>query len=487
MLKIFFTTDIHGFFFPTDYLDNDEKDMGLFKMAGDFQKDGDTLIIDGGDALQGSAFTRYCQKELGKFDIVADIMNKCQYDFVTLGNHDFNYGMDSLRRFLGKLDAICVCQNISDDNGDILFPYVIRKMSSGLIVGVVGITTDYVQFWEKSENLAGIKFINQFEAARQALSEIKNQVDITICVYHGGFEKDLETGRLLSKIQENIACRICRELEFDILLTGHQHSVQAGRFYEGTYIIQPPHNGKGYAYFEIEKDSSGLKIKSELRGAGNVIDQGMFGEFADTEDRIQQWLNESVGTLPEALPVDDRVKMALNGSPLAGFFNNIQLYYSGAQLSAINFANDLSGLPKDVRRRDLFASYPHPNTFVLLEITGAQLRSVVERSAEYLDYDENGQLVIAESFLRPKIAHYYYDFYAGIDISLDYRLPKGGRVISLTCMGKPVQEDDVFTICVDNYRATGAGGYNAYSDCKVLKLINTEMVDLIVDYFNTTK
>ena len=61
--------------------------------AADFNKDDETLIIDGGDILQGSAFAYYCRQVADSPEVIADIMNDCGYDYYTLGNHDFNYGL----------------------------------------------------------------------------------------------------------------------------------------------------------------------------------------------------------------------------------------------------------------------------------------------------------------------------------------------------------------------------------------------------------
>lgn len=92
-LKVYFTSDVHGYFYPTTYGDMDVKPVGLFGCAADFNKDDETLIIDGGDILQGSAFAYYCRQVADSPEVIADIMNDCGYDYYTLGNHDFNYGL----------------------------------------------------------------------------------------------------------------------------------------------------------------------------------------------------------------------------------------------------------------------------------------------------------------------------------------------------------------------------------------------------------
>ena len=90
-LTICFTSDLHSYIYPTDYRGQEEKNLGLFKCASQFQKDGNTLVIDGGDLLQGSPFGAFCHDTVGSAAQFAEIMNRCGYDYVTLGNHDFNY------------------------------------------------------------------------------------------------------------------------------------------------------------------------------------------------------------------------------------------------------------------------------------------------------------------------------------------------------------------------------------------------------------
>lgn len=61
----------------------------------------------------------------------------------------------------------------------------------------------------------------------------------------------------------------------------------------------------------------------------------------------------------------------------------------------------------------------------------------------------------------------------------------GSRIQNLCYQGKPVQPDDEFTLCMNNYRYSGAGGYPMYPTCPLVKEINTEMVEIIMDYFRT--
>ena len=78
-------------------------------------------------------------------------MNRCGYDYVTLGNHDFNYGMAYLDSYLDALHARCVCQNVRRADGSTRFPARVHTLENGLRVGIVGIVTDYVNIWERPD------------------------------------------------------------------------------------------------------------------------------------------------------------------------------------------------------------------------------------------------------------------------------------------------------------------------------------------------
>lgn len=511
-LKIYFTSDVHGYFYPTSYGDRFEKPMGLFACADGFHKDENTLLIDGGDMLQGSAFAYYCSQILNSPEKIAEILNDCGYDYYTIGNHDFNYGMKYQAAYRNAHQGRCICQNITDENGKTLYPYDIRVMPDGLRVGIVGIVTDYVNIWEREENIAGVKITDPFEAAKQALSELKDKTDLTVCVYHGGFERDVKTGNVLSTTTENVGYRICEELDFDLLLTGHQHMSFDGQYCHGTYVVQPVENAREYHYLEIAVTDGKKEIISRRIPAGTALEEVQpenaelsgqtdnllrnegaktsagFGKFLrkkyqPMEDRIQQWLDQPIGHLSRALLPEEKVNMALHGSPIADFLNKVQFYFSNAQLSSVGLANEIAGFRKDVSVRDIIATYPYPNTLIVCRINGKQLREAMERSAEYFAVDEAGNIQVAESFLVPKIEHYNYDYYKGVTYEIAPENPIGSRIKNLCYEGKEVTDTDSFTLCLNNYRYSGAGGYDVYRECETVKEINIEMVELIMEYF----
>lgn len=483
-LKIYFTSDIHGYLFPTSYDTKERKEMGLIPCINNFKKDENTLIIDAGDSLQGSPLAYYCQKNEPEAYPMAEVMNTAGYDFITLGNHDFNYGYEYLKGYLEKLDAVCLSENVKDELGQLpVRTSLIKVMGNGLKVGLVGVVTDYVNLWERPENIKHLKVTDPFPKIKEAYEKMKSEADICICIYHGGFEEDLETGKKLSNTTENIGNRICQELNFDLLLTGHQHMPLEGQWLNNTYIVQPPANALKYIEIEIQENKNGFNISSELKAAGGTCDEVLYQKLLPIETRVQKWLDVPVGFLPHPLLPDAPLSMAVHGTQIAEFFNQVQLESSGAQISCTSLANEVAGFNQEVTVRDVIATYRFPNILVVLEITGAVLKQALERVAEYFDIDLKGELCISDAFLKPKVEHYNYDFFSGICYNIDVKKPKGNRVEAIHYQGKCIEMTDTFTLCMNNYRASGAGGYDMYQGAKVVKEIQIEMPELILQYF----
>ena len=476
-LTIYFTSDTHGYLYPTDFCSEQPRPMGLLSMS--FPKDENTLVIDGGDSIQGSPLTYYCYSE-GKPLPVAPVFNRLGADYVTLGNHDFNHGPEVLSGYLNALDAKCLCANVADAEGRLpVFPSAVHVLGNGLRVGLVGVVTDWVNRWEKPENMRGLSVTDPLEAARKAVADL-GDVDVLIGIYHGGIERDLSTGRLLSETDENIACRLCEEIPFDLLLTGHQHlALEQGRW-KNTVLVQPPANATHYLRITMDENK---RFESRLCP---VSEEPKYTPAeSDLFSELNRWLDLPVGHLSRPLKPGDHLEMAERGSDIADFFNLVQLSVSGADISCSALANTVRGFQPDVTVRDAVASYIFSNTLAVLEVTGDILRQGLEQCASYFQVEEDGTIRVSDPFLLPKEAHYNYDYFAGVSYTFDLRRPVGSRVTSLTRNGQPIGRSEKLTLVMNDYRAAGSGDFDFYRGCRRVREIQTEMSELILDYLRS--
>lgn len=486
-LTICFTSDVHGYFSDMDYARGVSGTTGLSRCASTFPDDGNTLILDGGDTLQGSPFAYWLsQNPVEGAKVSARAMSLAGYDFITLGNHDFNYGRKALESYLSHLEARCLSANVEGLPG--VERTAVVKLQNGLRVGLTGVTTHFVNLWEKLENLEGITVKDAFSSAAAALEELKQKkVDVTVCIYHGGFENDLVTGELLSATDENQAYRICRELDFDVLLTGHQHQPKAGLELFGTFAAQAPDRAKQYVRMDVTVSEAGRITANSRMVDPEEPEEELAQYLAPLDAQNAVFLDQPLGELDIPLEPDDHMKMAANGSVIANFFNQVQMEASGADLSVTCLANVVKGFNRKVTIRDVVATYVFPNTLKTIRVDRQILKAALERSAEYFDLDDNGQFQVSQSFLKPIVMHYNYDYLSGLEVTIDIHKPIGDRVVSMLYEGKELEEDRQLTLCLNNYRATGTGGYPLYAKCELVKDQPTEISQMIIEYIEKHK
>ncbi|MCR5526504.1 MAG: bifunctional metallophosphatase/5'-nucleotidase [Lachnospiraceae bacterium] len=483
--KIIFTSDTHGHVLPFNYPTNSPENSGLLNIAGQIEKDGDTLVIDGGDSLQGTPLTQYYLSHEEQYDFhpIAEGFNEMKCDYFTLGNHDFNFGYGEIKKYLDKMKAKCLCANVIDKRGELkLEKSTVHTLSNGLRIGITGVVTDYVNLWEREENLTELEVTEPIEAARQELAKLRERSDITVCIYHGGFEKDLSTGKPLADTRENVACEMCEKLDFDILLTGHQHMSIPSVEIAGTHAVQPADQAKEYVELEAVEENGKLNISSEIVKVGNAHEDSLYNRLQPMQAEIQKWLDQTIGELDEEILPEKKLDCAISGSRVADLFNQVELEFSRADFACSSLGNEALGVPKYISIRDVAHIYPFANTLTIKKVTGQTIKDSLERSAEYLEI-KNGKPEISDTFLKPKVEHYNYDFWAGLDYEFDLRKPVGERVVKLLTMnGEPVIMNKVYTLAANNYRATGTGGYDAIGKSETKLSSTEEMPDLIIEF-----
>lgn len=477
-LTIYYTSDTHGAIFP---------DMGggsVLQCAREFVPDGDTLVLDGGDTIQGSPLATYLWQQGDFTKVIPAAFAEAGYQYFALGNHDFNNGYPGLAQFLGGMQARCVTANVTDSTGRLpILPWVVHTTESGLRVGLTGVVTDYVNLWEAAENLEHLRVTDPFAAAQEALAALHPLCDITICIYHGGYEEDLETGVRLLDNRENVGCRICRELDFDLLLTAHQHAETAGRLLHGTYTLQLPPNALKYARLTATQTPTGWQFASQLRTPAPMqeADSPLLVSLAPLREQFVRWMQSPAGSLAAAIPADSKLDCALHGTAVADLCNAAQLWLTDAEISCTGLANQPAGLPQQLTMGDLCSAYRFANTVTVLQVTAEALLQALERCASYLDI-EDGQPAVSQRFLRPKEEHYNYDFFAGVQYRAELRSPVGQRVRDVRVNGQPLQPGRRYSLALSNYRATGTGGYTGYASCPVVKTWPEDIRDVIIRY-----
>ncbi|QTD39945.1 bifunctional UDP-sugar hydrolase/5'-nucleotidase [Sporosarcina sp. Te-1] len=495
------TSDIHGNIFPLNYGSNQTEQVGLAKIASLIKREREehehVLLIDNGDLIQGTPLAYHAIKMASERpNPLIQAANELQYDAAVFGNHEFNYGTNVLEHIIEQANFPWLSANLLDEKtGEPYFgkPYMIQTVG-GVKVGILGLTTSYIPNWEEPAHITGIQFADPVETAKQWVTHLRERegADLLIVSYHGGFERDPETGEPTEMLTgENKGYELCMEVEgIDVLLTGHQHRQLAGTKINGVLIVQPGHMGQtlGKVTLQLE-DRNGrwavVQKTSELLSVNGVEPDESILKLASTyEEATQEWLDTPIGHIEGDMVIRDAVQTRLQDNPLVEFINRVQMEVTKVTISnTAIFSNQSPGLPENVTMRDIVANYIYPNTLKVLRISGQDMKDALERSAAYFKQYDGGTIEVSPSFLEPKPQHYNYDMWEGIDYIINISKPVGERIVQLEHAGKPVDMSGEYDVVMNNYRAGGGGDYLMYQNKPVVQEVPTDVSELLANYF----
>lgn len=493
-LTILSTSDTHGYLLPTDYRDRQlDANFGLTKAATVINREkaaatGPVLVIENGDFLQGSAFAYYQAKVAQQYTGMTSVYNSLPYQVGIVGNHEFNYGKDYLTNAIKSSTRHFLCANILNDDGTPAFgdPYEIFELE-GLKVAVLGLTTQYIPHWESPEHLTGLHFTSALAAAKKYVPELRQQADIVVVAYHGGFERDIEGGKPTEALTgENEGYQLLTEVPgIDALVTGHQHR-EIATVHQGIPTTQP---GSKAAYvgkitLTLADDKSVLAADAELLStAAAASTEDLTPALLADNENVEDWLDQPLGTTEGDLTITDPFAVRLKPHPYIQFVQDVQRAATNTKISGTAlFNNDGQGFGSTITFRSVLTNYIYPNTLAVVHLSGADLRAALEQSANYFALTADGEIGVNPKFERPKPQHYNYDMYAGIHYIIDVAQPQGQRITELTYAGQPIQASDQLEVVVNQYRAVGGGNYQMFTADKIVREVTEDMTEIIADY-----
>lgn len=482
MIKIFYTSDIHGYVFPYLYHDNKPQNLGLAKVTTYINKNRDknTIYIDNGDILEGSQLIDYYMEHKKGTHPMIDAMKIAGVDYVNIGNHDFNYGTKNLNEYLSNFK--CLTTNLTFKNKPFGETQIITLDNKK--IALIGVCTQHLRNWEREENLVDVEMYDACKTLKEEVLKVRKSVDYVIGIYHGGFEKDIKTGKVIDTLNgENEAYQMCMEIpELDVLLTGHQHQEIKGEL-NGVKILQPKMAGNFIGQVLIDEG----KIEVDLIEPTFEAFEETTKKLSEIEEKTQKWLDEPIVNLKEDLLIKDGFEARKNKHKLVSLLNQIQLYYSQADFSAVALFNNATGFSKNLNMRELTCTYVYPNTLVVLKTNFQNLKLFLEKCAEYFTILENGEIGVDEDFYQTKPQHYNYDMVDGLSYTINVSKPKGDRVSNILVNNKPIDKEKMYTIVMNNYRAAGGGDFTMIKNMEVVKVIDVGMVKLIYEYLKEHK
>ena len=475
-ITILGTSDMHGNIWGFSYEDNAETaNNGMARLYTYIQQvraeNPNTILIDAGDDIQGTIMTDdlYNKTPEEPHPVIA-AMNYMGYDAMTLGNHEFNWGVPTMQTILSQADFPVLAANVTDEKGELVtgagWTIVERD---GVKVAIIGVVTPDVPIWDGGkEGIDGATFEAANVAVGKAIDEIGDQADVIVVSAHMGMyaEFDEEGGSdSAQKILDD-------NPEIDVLQVAHNHVVVNDK--QGDVVIGGVRNGgRDIARFDLTLDKDNNVVDATVEVV-DMTDVAPSQEIRDiplvaeahqkTIDYIAGGTDESGEPLPPLGSTTAKVQPEneIRGIPagrvmdtaVMDLINKVQLENSGADVSAAALFKDTSDLPAgDINDGNIFDIYQFDNTLYRVTVTGAELKAYMEWSAECYNQWKEGDINIS---FDPEYPDYLYDMFAGVDYEIDLSQPKGQRIKNVVFKGEPLQDDQTLTLAVNNYRYSSA-------------------------------
>ena len=502
-ITILGTSDMHGNIWGFSYEDNAETaNNGMARLHTYIQQvraeNPNTILIDAGDDIQGTIMTDdlYNKTPEEAHPVIA-AMNYMGYDAMTLGNHEFNWGIPTMQTILSQAEFPVLAANVTDADGNYVTGAgwtIVEK--DGVKVAVIGVVTPDVPIWDGGkEGIEDATFEAANVAVGKAIDAIGDQADVIVVSAHMGMyaEFDEEGGSdSAQKILDD-------NPEIDVLQVAHNHVVVNEK--QGDVVIGGVRNGgRDIARFDLtlDKDNNVVDAAVEIVDMTDVTPSQEIRDIAlvaeahqKTIDYIAGGTDESGEPLPPlgSTTAKFQPENEIRGIPagrvmdtaVMDLINQIQLENSGADVSAAALFKDTSDLPAgDINYGNIFDIYKFDNTLYRVTVTGAELKAYMEWSAECYNQWKEGDINIS---FDPEYPDYLYDMFAGVDYEIDLSQPKGERIKNVMFKGEPLADDQTLTLAVNNYRYSSAlKAQGIVSGTKEWESSNS-IRDMIVAYF----
>jgi len=500
-ITILGTTDLHGNINPIDYYTNKPDNRGVAKVATLIKRvrkeQPNVLLIDSGDTIQGSPLESFHgRKNNTPPDPMMLVMNSLNYDAMTVGNHEYNFGLKVLEKARSEAKFPWLSANTYDTAKQQTHykPYIIKEVA-GVKIGILGLTTPGIPNWDNPPNYAGLEFHEPLVEARKWVPILRDQekADVVVIAMHMGLEEDLSTGVVSpgQVLHENEAILIAKEVPgVDVIFMGHTHREVPSLYINGVLLTQANHWGRHLARADLYLQKAGTGWRMYAKSARTMPSDDRVEpdpevvKIAEPYDReTQAWLSREIGESTEELTARDA---RFRDTAILDLIQKVQLDAGKADVSMVASFNPAARIAKGpVSVRDIAGLYVYENTLVVLEVTGQQLKDALEHSAKYFKEYVPGKP--ASDLVDEKIPAYNFDIAEGVTYDLDISKPIGQRIQNLRFHGQPLSLTRKLRLATNNYRVNGGGGYDMYKNAPVVYRSSEEIRELIIDWVEKNK
>jgi len=480
------TTDTHGWIHSYDYVEDREVPRGLLGLKDyieEVRSSGEPVIlVDAGDTFQGNPLSHFYAKYYHPLaHPMLKVMSQLGYDMLVVGNHDFNYGQDFIRRIALASPVPYVAANVLQGAKSLFIPFVPVNIGD-VKIAMLGITTPAIPWFEHPDFIRGLTFEDAVESVGKWLNILKKDYNHIILVAHMGFERDPLTGEPTRHLPfENALYEILNRFgsEIPLIIYGHTHLRGEPKVINGVGLVQPPPYAEGLIHVIIEADKNTFSI-IDMKTIDTLPSQPPRW-LEDTHKFLISEMNRVLTTT--RTPMEFTAARDCSGIEMLLQFMEIS---SNAQISvqSIMTPSPLTIPPGEVRVKDIYRIYPFENFLFTIEMTGIEILQMLEKTAEYFTGYELNPDGSVHLIRNPMVAFYNFDIYRGFEYTIDLDKPFGERVKA------SIDPQATYTVAVNSYRSGGAGGYTAFRKARERGLLwssNKTIRDMLISWLGRQK
>ncbi|MBJ8057182.1 bifunctional 2',3'-cyclic-nucleotide 2'-phosphodiesterase/3'-nucleotidase [Bacillus cereus] len=555
-LRILETSDIHVNLMNYDYYQTKtDNKVGLVQTATLVNKAREeaknSVLFDDGDALQGTPLGDYVANKINDPKKPVDpsythplyrLMNLMKYDVISLGNHEFNYGLDYLNKVISKTEFPVINSNVYKDDKDnneendqnYFKPYhVFEKevedelgQKQKVKIGVMGFVPPQVMNWDKANLEGKVKAKDIVETAKKMVPKMKAEgADVIVALAHSGVDK---SGYNVG--MENASYYLTEVPGVDAVLMGHSHTEMKDVF-NGVPVVMPGVFGSNLGIidmqlkkvngkWEVQKEQSKPQLRPIADSKGNPLvksDEKLVNEIKDDHQATIDYVNTAVGKT--TAPINSYFSL-VQDDPSVQLVTNAQKWYveklfaengqyskykgipvlsAGAPFKAggRNGATYYTDIPAGTLAiKNVADLYVYPNTLYAVKVNGAQVKEWLEMSAGQFNQIDPKKTE-EQPLVNIGYPTYNFDILDGLKYEIDVTQPakydKDGkvvnantnRIINMTYEGKPVADNQEFIVATNNYRGSSQT-FPGVSKGEVVYQSQDETRQIIVKYMQET-
>jgi 2',3'-cyclic-nucleotide 2'-phosphodiesterase (5'-nucleotidase family) len=437
-LTILHVNDTHGRILP--YIEKNRSKMEVASGAAYLAKmirevrsqnpDG-TLLLSAGDMFQGTPVSN-----LFKGQPVIDVMNYLKFDAMAVGNHEFDWGIDTFKHLVNSSGFPYLSANIKDASGRYLpgvKPYIIVTRKN-LKIAIIGVTTPEVLFITKPGHLKKVVVYRPEDILPRLIKKVRDEgANVIIVLSHLGLDADKELAQRVSGLH--------------VIVGGHSHTALETPIVIGdTIIVQAGYNGLFLGVLKLRIDPGTGKIlqhteESELEevlaGEDRPYDKEVEKIIHAYNSRIQKQYARVVGETSV-----DLVRYHQRESNIGNLVCDAMKNTINADIAFLNSGAIRTNIPQGkITLEQVFTLLPFDNNLVTMKLTGKQILKILEQDARM----EHGILQVS-----------------GIKVQYDLSEPVGSRVKEVYIGTGPLELNKTYTVTTVDFLAVGGDKFSTF-------------------------